>query len=317
MRKYDPEILMAAILSVSFLLLCGGKTAAIPKKAPAPVLAAAPTALQEVRRYDEGRTITLLCDGTAQTLSLHDYLIGVLLAELPMDFAPEALKAQAVASRTYALHTEKHGSATVCTGNGCCQTWRAADETTPGYEKAKAAVEETDGLVLKYDGDFIDATFFACSGGTTEAAVAVWGSEVPYLQSVESPGEEQAASYHSQVCLSAADFAEKVTASHPEADLTGDAALWVQNLCRTAGNGVAQAEIGGIVLEGTELRQMFGLRSTSFTLTYADGMFTFEVYGYGHRVGMSQYGAQAMAQAGADFEEILKTYYLGVELCAL
>ena len=315
MRKYDPEILMAAILSMSFVLLCSGKAATVPE--PPPVLAAAPTLMQEASRYDDGSTITLLCDGATQTLSLHDYLIGVLLAEMPTNFAPEALKAQAVASRTYALHTTKHGSATVCADSGCCQTWRAVDATTPGYEKAKAAVEETDGLVLKYDGEYIDATFFACSGGMTEAAVAVWGSEVPYLQSVESPGEEQAASYHSQVCLRAADFAEKITASHPEADLTGDAALWVRDIRRTAGNGVAQAEVGGIAIAGTELRQIFGLRSTGFTLTYADDVFTFEVYGYGHRVGMSQYGAQAMAQAGADFEEILKTYYRGVELCTL
>lgn len=305
MRKFTPEILMAAIVAMTAGLLC----TAVPAVPPEKVRAAEPEKVTQELLRDEARTICVLEDGACREYSLHDYLIGVLLSEMPASFEPEALKAQAVASRTYALHCSKHDGADVCTDSGCCQGWTDT-AAEAARDAAEAAVEATDGLVMTYDGALIDATFFSCSGGATEDAVAVWGCEVPYLRSVPSPGEEDAACFHSRVCLSAGEF----SALLPQAELRGDPASWLGAVCRTAGGGMAEADIGGTVYTGTELRRIFGLRSTKFDLFYADGNFVFEVYGYGHRVGLSQYGAQAMAQAGADYIRILQTYYTGVTI---
>ena len=178
-------------------------------------------------------------------------------------------------------------------------------------------MESTDGQVLEYEGKLIDATFFSCSGGRTEDAAAVWGSSVPYLQPVESPGEEQAQNFHTQVSFPAGAFAQTILAAAPEARLTGDPAAWLGEVALTPGGAVDTMRIGGVLFSGTELRGLFSLRSARFTLGWDGEQFTFDVYGSGHRVGMSQYGAQAMALAGADAETILKTYYTGVELVTL
>lgn len=304
MRKYYPEILMALILCTALGVICLRRSPCVPE---VQILAAAPE--RAVSLADERTTIRLLSGGEVTELSLHDYLIGVLLAEMPMDFEPEALKAQAVASRTYALHSRKHDGADVCADSGCCQAWREP-QGDAFYEKARAAVEATDGLVLRYGGELIDATFFSCSGGMTEDALAVWGAQVPYLRSVESPGEEQAAAFHSEAVFTPEEFAALL----PEAELTGDPAGWLGEVQKTSGGGVASMEIGDVCYTGTELRRIFSLRSTRFTLAYRDGGFCFDVLGSGHRVGLSQYGAQAMAQAGADYAEILRTYYTGVDI---
>ena len=143
----------------------------------------------------------LMSDGTVEQKPLDDYLAGVILAEMPASFEEEALKAQAVVSRTYTLRQtarNKHDSADICTDPGCCQGWisyedycaKAGEAGPDGAQAAAQAVKATDGQVLVYDGGLIDATFFSCSGGRTETAVEVWGSDVPYLQSVDSPGEE-------------------------------------------------------------------------------------------------------------------------------
>ena len=304
MRKYYPEILMALILCTALGVICLQRGANIPDTQ---VLAAAPE--RAVSLADERTTVRLLSGGEVTELSLHDYLIGVLLAEVPMDFEPEALKAQAVASRTYALHSQKHDGADVCDDSGCCQAWREPQGDTY-YEKARAAVEATDGEVLCYGGELIDATFFSCSGGMTEDAAEVWGAQVPYLRSVKSPGEAQAAAFRSQAVFTPEEF----SALLPDAELTGDPAGWPGEVRQTAGGGVASMEIGGVCYAGTELRRIFSLRSTRFTLVYRDGGFCFDVLGSGHRVGLSQYGAQAMAQSGADYAEILHTYYTGVDI---
>ena len=152
----------------------------------------------------------LLSDGTVEQKPLDDYLAGVILAEMPASFEEEALKAQAVVSRTYTLRQtarKKHADADICTDPSCCQGWisyedycaKTGDDGPDCAQAAAQAVKATDGLVLVYDGALIDATFFSCSGGRTETAVEVWGSDVPYLQSVESPGEE--APHNEDTCL--------------------------------------------------------------------------------------------------------------------
>ena len=150
---------------------------------------------------------------------------------------------------------------------------------------------------------------FSCSGGSTEAAAAVWGTDVPYLQAVDSPGEQDAAPYASTVTCSPAEFAETLGLA---AD--GDPAGWLGGTSYTAGGGVDTCTIRGQAYAGTRLRQLFGLNSTRFSLRYADDVFRFDVRGYGHRVGMSQYGANAIARLGFGYQTILRYYYRGAKI---
>ena len=160
--------------------------------------------------FDRWFLLPVLQDGEVVRMELHTYLTGVLLAEMPASFADEALKAQAVASRTYSLRSDshrRHAGAAVCTSSACCQGWQDPDSAAPeARARAEAAVSATDGLVICYQGALIDATFFSCSGGQTEAAAAVWGSDLPYLQAVESPGEEAASHYTDETRIPLSDF---------------------------------------------------------------------------------------------------------------
>lgn len=265
--------------------------------------------------FDGGLLLRIETADGMEELSLHDYLTGVVLAEMPTDFAPEALKAQAVASRTYALRkmaAGKHTGADICGSFACCQAWTPTQEFagTEALARAESAVSDTDGLVVTYGGELIDATFFSCAAGMTEAAAAVWGSDVPYLQAVESPEHEER--YEESVTFSAAEFAERL--AHPEADLSGSPTEWFGEEKRTAGGGLESIRIGGITICGTELRSRLSLRSTVMSFSAAEDSVTVTTSGYGHRVGLSQYGADALAQEGESFEEILLHYYQGTEI---
>ncbi len=252
-------------------------------------------------------------DGAAVVqMPLNDYLTGVLLCEMPGTFHPEAKKAQAVVARTYALRrlggSNKHPGV-VCTDSNCCQGYLDPEAFSDRElaHVAKSVVEATEGQVLVYDGELIDATYFSCSGGMTEDAVAVWGSDVPYLQAVASPGEEIAQHYTDTVFFSRAQLEARLGVK-----LRGE--KYVGAATYTEGGGVASLSVGGQTFRGTELRSLLGLRSTAFDMDVtADGI-TFTTKGYGHRVGMSQYGAQAMALQGSTYEQILAHYYQGTEL---
>ena len=254
-----------------------------------------------------------LTDGTE--LALDAYLQRVLLGEMPISFEKEALKAQAVAARTYtakAMAGGKHGGK-LCTDSTCCQAFcdaaAFASFTPEEREKAADAVRETDALVLTYDGALIEATFFSCSGGRTEDAVAVWGTDYPYLRSVESPGEE-AAKYDTDSRL----VSKRELETALEITLSDNAASWAGAVQLTSGGGVETIELGGKHFLGVYLRKALGLRSTAFTVTPEGDALRFDTRGYGHRVGLSQYGANAMAADGADFREILRHYYPGTAL---
>ena len=256
--------------------------------------------------------------GNLQQMTLESYLVGVVLAEMPADFESEALKAQAVVARTYTrrrMAGGKHTGAAVCMDPGCCQGFRSEEDylreggRQPSVDKVRAAVADTDGLVLEYGGSLIDATYFSCSGGVTEDAVAVWGQDVPYLQSVQSPGEESAPRFRDSVSFSAAEFAQKL-----ELSAKGDPSGWFGPVEHTEGGGVETMMIRGKSFTGTQLRSKLGLRSTAFEVAVSGKTITITTRGFGHRVGMSQYGAQAMAKEGRSCAEILAHYYTGAEL---
>ena len=258
-------------------------------------------------------------DGTVESMDMDEYLVGVVLAEMPSTFEAEAKKAQAVAARTYArkawITGGKHGDGSVCSQPGCCQAYLTAEEylsmggTQKAIDAAKAAVEATSGYVLTYEGQLIEATYFSCSGGVTEDAVAVWGTDFPYLRSVESPGEENAAHYTDTVYFTKSEFVQALGLP-----LTGNPETWFGSIQYTSGGGVDTVNIGGVVCAGTFLRSKLGLYSTVFTLEPDPQGVTITTKGFGHRVGMSQYGADAMAVSGSTFEEILGWYYPGTTL---
>lgn len=264
-------------------------------------------------------TIPVLLDNTVVNMDLNQYLVGVLLGEVPADFELQALMAQAVVARTYACkrHTlaDKHPQGAVCTSPSCCQAYRPVERylseggKSSSVDRVRQAVERTSGQVLVYDGKLIDATYFSCSGGRTEDALAVWGTDVPYLQAVDSPGEEQATHYTDSVQFSPEKFKELLNIETEEPP-----SKWFGQVIYTDGSGVDSIEIAGKVFKGTQLRTLLGLRSTAFTMTAIGNTIHITTRGFGHRVGMSQYGAEAMAVRGSTYKEILAHYYTGTEI---
>lgn len=260
-------------------------------------------------------------DGTVSEMDMDRYLLRVLLAEVPAEFEAEALKAQAVAARTYTRKAwesgGKHGDGSVCTKASCCQAYITEEEyllqggSQEGIDKMRDAVCSTSGQVLLYEDVLIEATYFSCSGGSTEDAAAVWGCDYPYLQAVKSPGEENAAHFTDTASFSLQQFQNALGLMLPE-----DAEDWIGPVFYTEGGGVAEIEIGGELFTGIQIRNLLGLRSTNFVITAGDNI-TITTKGYGHRVGMSQHGADAMAVAGSTYEEILKHYYQGTVLAEL
>lgn len=268
-------------------------------------------------------SIRVLDQGQVQAMELETYVQGVVLAEMPASFCQEAMKAQAVAARTFALKTGesgKHQEADVCTDSACCQAWQdpeAADLTQEHREKLKKAADETKNQVLTYGGALIDATYFSCSGGWTESAIAVWGQDVPYLRSVESPGEEDAAVYEDQVTVDKGRFCAIISSAEPQVLFDVPEEEWFSDPVLTPGGGVETIAICGCPFTGPRLRSLFGLRSTAFTVEVTEESVVFHTRGYGHRVGMSQYGANARAAFGETYDQILSYYYGGTELKAL
>lgn len=258
-------------------------------------------------------------NGTLLLLDLEDYITGVVLAEMPASFEKEALKAQAVVARTYAVRARegksKHADAATCMVSSCCQSFRWPEEflsdggSADNYEKVRLAVKETAGQVLTYDGELIEATYFSCSGGSTEDAVAVWGTEVPYLVSTLSPGEENATHYEDVTILSLTEFCQMLNLSGEE-----PSDQWFGKPSYTAGGGIDTIEICSQTFTGVQLRKLLNLKSTVMTFKLLDNSIEIRTKGYGHRVGMSQYGADVMALQGNSYAEILAHYYRGVVL---
>ncbi|MBQ1281947.1 MAG: stage II sporulation protein D [Oscillospiraceae bacterium] len=251
-------------------------------------------------------------------LPLDAYLASVLLQEMPASFAEEAHKAQAVAARTFTLRNiyegSRHADADVCGDSGCCQCYLDEAEGRACYgdaydevlSQAREAVAATDGQVLTYEDELIVAAYFSSAAGATETAAAVWGGEVPYLQSVSSPEEIRSAEQRFTE--------EEIRAAFPETSLSANPAAWFGAAEKTEGGSVASMEVGGIAFSGAEIRSRLGLRSANFSVAVTEDGIVFEVFGSGHGVGMSQYGADAMAAAGQSYAEILAHYYPGTVL---
>ena len=276
---------------------------------------------------DASTQITLYTNGEVTTLPLDEYLAGVVAAEIPMTFPEEAIKAQVVAARTYTMNrasltpSTEHNGAMVCSNPSHCKAYTPIATAAASWgknqnnyqNKIKNAIAETDGELLLYGGKPISAVFFAISSGKTERAADVWGTDVPYLQSVESEAELKLDGAVETVEFPADEFKNKFIAKYPSASFGDDPSTWFNQITRSDAGGVMTLTVGGVSIKGTALRSLFSLRSTNFSVKCTSDTITFETRGYGHCVGLSQYGAKCLAEDGKDYREILSWYYKGVD----
>ena len=257
---------------------------------------------------DSAKTLRVQIQGEVQEMDMGTYLLGVLRAEMPASFEEEALKAQAIAARTYTLYRIRGGGKAYLSAEQAAANWGSM--AVYYEEKLARAVSETDGEVILYDGAPILAVFFSSADGSTQGAGDVWMNDLPYLQKVDSPEtEELVPNYYSVATFTAAEFKSLVLAAKPDADLSGSPEGWIRDIVRNDSDYVASVTVGGVKLRGNDLRTILSLRSPSFTVEYKDNAFTFHVTGYGHGVGMSQYGANILAKQGLSAEEIVQHYF--------
>lgn len=254
-----------------------------------------------------------LTNGSVIQISLEDYVIGVVGAEMPAEFNAEALKAQAVAARTYALKKTSSGGTISTTISD--QAYNTIDELkskwgssfSKYYEKVKNAVSATKGQVLTYNGSYIEALFFSTSNGKTEDSVNVWGNSFAYLKSVDSPWDTSERSYSGSKTLSISEINKKLGVN-----ISSVNDIVIKS--KTAGNRVKEVTFSGKSFTGVKIRTLLGLKSADFDISQNGNNIVFTTRGYGHGVGLSQYGANGMAKAGYSYKQILMHYYTGVSL---
>lgn len=281
--------------------------------------------------YKEYTTIKLLHkeNNSIEELPLDVYLLGVVSAEMPAQFEQEALNAQAVVARTYTIYTikhsnGKHGEAHICDDSSCCQAWITKENRLARWDenvreeywgKIEKAVNNTKGKIITYNGEVIDAFFHSNSGGVTEVPASVWGgTNYPYLQSVETSGEDAYSQYSSEVTLSKEEFKSKILEKHSDLQIDFTQADCIKVMEYTDAKRVKTLKVGNLNLSGVELRTILGLKSANFEVSVDENNINFKVTGYGHGVGMSQTGADSMAKEGKNYEEIIKHFYTGVEI---
>ena len=252
-------------------------------------------------------------DGSIQKIELEEYVVGVVGAEMPALFNVEALKAQAIIARTYTLKANQKGK--TLRDNESNQSYKSISElrSTWGgnydtyYNKVKQAVDSTKGMVLTYNGNYIEAVYHSTSNGVTESSVNVWGNYYPYLVSVSSQYDNLNVSFVKNIEISYQELSNKLGFEINKETI-------IELIGKTSGNRVESVKIGEQVYKGIDFRNILGLRSADFDIEYTDTGIIFTTRGYGHGVGMSQYGANGMAKNGYSYEAILKHYYPGVGL---
>lgn len=281
-----------------------------------------------------GETIQvyLLNEDKVVEVPLEDYVTSVVSSEMPAGFNEEALKAQAVAARTFVIKRKINHCPKATKGEICdsvhCQVYMSKDERLAKWDnnlkeeywnKIDSAVKATKGQVLSYNNKLVEnPQFFSTSSGKTENAIDVFSNEVPYLVSIESKGEEVAPKYTSDVTMTIDDFVYTINSSYQKAGLTVDNienSISIKN--RSEAGGVKEIKVGGETIKGTDFRFLLKLNSTNFEYKIDGNNIIFSCKGYGHGVGMSQWGANVMGKDGKGYLEILKHYYTGVEVVDL
>ena len=264
-------------------------------------------------------------------IDFEDYLKGVVASEMPADFNIEALKAQAVTARTYLLYRlkkypngqDEHRDAAICTGIHC-QAWASKDDLINSHAEGwydnnwariEEAVKSTRGPILVYVSKIIEPLYHSTSGGRTENSEDVFSAAVPYLRSVESPYEGESPRLKGSVKITTNEFINKIKGAYGDMDIREsnlDEKIVLGEV--SEGGKIKTLIIDGNVISGREIRSLFNLNSTNFSFIQSGDEIEIVTTGYGHGVGMSQWGAEGMANEGYTYKEILKHYYTGVEL---
>jgi len=269
-------------------------------------------------------TVFNAAEGELQEMKLEEYILGVLAGEMPSEFHIEALKAQALAARTYTLMRtkefggegcEKHPGADVCTDSTHCQAYKDPKNIKVNYEKYKEAVQATKGEVIVYNDALIDAVFHSTSGGKTENSEDVWSSKVPYLRSVISEYEEHSPKLITKKEIKVSEFITAMKNLDSGIKLSSkNIKNQIKIIDRSEGGRISSIEIGGKVISGSAVRGALGLNSSNFNISYSGDIMLFTVTGNGHGIGLSQYGADGMGKNGSLYTEIITHYYQGVEI---
>ena len=250
-------------------------------------------------------------NGDVINIGLTEYLVGVVAGEMPASFPMEALKAQAVVARTYTMKSLQIGrkltdstSTQVYKDNNQLRNLWGKDYDRY-YQRIYDAVTSTDNICVYYNGNYIDAVYHSTSNGYTEDAVNVWGNSIPYLQTVASTWDQNVSSYLKTITKEESDIISILGLENLDE---------IQILERNNSGRVEKVQVGNKIFSGVELRNMLGLRSTDFEIIKDNNIITITTKGYGHGVGMSQYGAKGMAEQGYSYREILNHYYTNVNI---
>lgn len=275
----------------------------------------------DIYNADENKTIKM---------NIEEYLYGVLSSEMPSTFNEEALKAQAIAARTYVIYKIEnniksgHKNAVVCTNSYHCQAYtsyenlkkiKGEDWIKSDYSKIKKVVDSTKGQILTYDGKAILPLYFSTSSGKTENSVDVFSTQYPYLVSVDSPYEENSPKYLTTYSVEKSKFIKYIKNTYPKLNISLDKLDdEIEIESRTEGGCVKTIKVGNIKMSGISMRKIFNLNSANFTINCNNNEVKFTVKGYGHGVGMSQWGAEGMAQKGYKYYDILFHYFKGSDI---
>jgi len=280
------------------------------------------------KAHDSGTVNVFIVDeNRIEKMDTGQYLKEVVASEMPAEFSVEALKAQSVAARTYMQRKinssekdEEHKGADVCTDFHHCKAWMREEERKKLWEEDKreeywnrisAAVDETKGEIMYYEGEPISAVFHSTSSGKTENAKDVWGKDVPYLQSVVSEGDEYSPRFKSEYSCDINEFRSKIAEAVPEYNTESEI---FSDIKRSEAGGIISLKVYGVEIKGSEFRNIFNLRSSNVELEREGDIINMKISGNGHGVGMSQYGAEYLGKNGAGYKEILTKYYKGVEI---
>ena len=330
-------ILAVLLFTVPMLAMVPGQSEDIPKSSQASS-SSNTSSIQSadigIRKKDLKFKVLDSSTGKTKTYTAKEFAIGAIAAEMPPSFHIEALKAQGLAALTYATrlklqnetqeNTDLKG-ADFALGDGSFTGFMKKEEMKERYgenfdtyyEKIEQAAKEICDKLIVYDSQPIVAAYHAISGGKTEAAQNVWQSSVDYLVPVDSVGDELSPDYEKSVSMSAEEVKEKLSAGIDGTDFSGDPSGWITVVSRTESETVNEVTVGRVSTTGKQVRSLLGLRSADFSVSYAENTFTFITKGYGHAVGMSQYGADYLARQGNTYEQIIQHYYTGVQIISV
>jgi stage II sporulation protein D len=331
MKKIKPFVVLAAVLIALTLIIpavlvlpfsdehrASGKLGEDLTKTPAKETKAVPTSSDPAVEVAVFRT----SKSQIENVQLEDYLVGVVAAEMPTEFKEEALKAQALTARTYIvkrlLSKDTLGvpKGAQVTDTQIHQVYMNDDELRREWgmeydakrKRVLNAVRATAGQILAYDGEPIDALFFSTSNGYTENSEDYWSGKFPYLRSVSSPWDKNSPKFNSQKVMTVSQFEARLGVKLRSGSTIG------KIVDRTEGKRVGKVEFNGKVLSGRDIRDKLNLRSSDFAWKRKGDNIVITTKGFGHGVGMSQYGANGMAMEGKNYKEIVKHYYQGVEI---